>query len=168
MNYFLPNDARSGHHATGVGTGTHYHFSPVYGKAPFPALNSDAPTPPIIDWATEAGLVYNAGDGTLTLDTAGDNGGDIFLYSLRFTEPVVQTEAFRSVTGNEFVQVGPSEIIEVGHTFGAIPAGVYDLGSVLPAGLSESAFLELVNRARFVGEPGHTASSLDVSVSGIE
>jgi hypothetical protein len=148
--------------------GMRHTFVPVFGASPFPPLNDPDVHPPAVDrWATEALLIYDANSGELMLDTTGVNGGNIFSYSLHFTDAVVETEAFQSA-GSQFPSVSSRQIVEAGLSYGGIAEGRYNLGSVLPVGLMEDEFLAIVNenRTKFVGEPGHTAAALNLDASG--
>lgn len=154
------------HHASGIGTGTYYVFEPFYSPSPFPPLNDPTVGPPVIDnWAEMARLTYNAATGDLILDTTGENGGTLWSYWLYFNEDIVAVDSFSAIT--ELAPLAESRAISEISVNG-IPEGVYDLGPVLPEGLSEAAFFDSIDRARFIGEPGHGAGALDLDVSGID
>ncbi len=56
-------------------------FEINYSPSPFPPLNDPNPQPlEEVDWATEAALSYDPGDGTVYLQTTGPNGGRSFGY----------------------------------------------------------------------------------------
>ncbi len=153
--------------AIGIGTGTYHVFEPFYSPSPYPALNDGTVGPPIIDdWAVAARLTYNAATGDLILDSTGELGGTLWSYSLYFNDDMVDVDSFRAVSEGLAPLVDTRAIVEVG--FNGIPEGVYNLGPVLPEGLSEGAFLESISYARFIGEPGHGAGALDLDVSGID
>jgi len=62
-----------------------------------------------------------------------------------------------------YVAIYLFDISEVG--FGGIPEGRYDLGQILPAGLSREEVSQLFQETRFIGFPGH-AGNLDVAANG--
>jgi hypothetical protein len=153
--------------AVGTGTGTYQVFEPFYSPSPYPALNDPTVGPQVIDnWAEAARLTYNAATGDLILDSTVENGGTLWGYSLYFNRDMIDVDSFAGIAEEPGRVLETRTIVEVG--FSGIPEGVYALGPVLPEGLSEAAFFESLNYARFIGEPGHGAGALDLDVSGIE
>jgi hypothetical protein len=155
------------YYANGISTSTYQVFEPFYSPSPYPALNDPTVGPPVIDdWAEAARLTYNAATGDLVLDSTGENGGTLWGYSLYFNRDMIDVDSFAGIAEEPGRVLETRTIVEVG--FSGIPEGVYALGPVLPEGLSEAAFFESLNYARFIGEPGHGAGALDLDVSGIE
>ncbi len=155
------------YYAIGISTSMYQLFEPFYSPSPHPALNDPTVGPPTSDnWAEAARLTYNAATGHLMLDSTGEQGGTLWSYTLYFNDDIVDVSSFSAVTEDPGRVLKPGAIVEVG--FSGIPEGVYDLGPVLPEGLSQAAFLDTIHRARFIGEPGHGAGTLDLDVSGIE
>ncbi len=167
-----PYSGRAYNVSGGLGQGTHHVLKPIYSPSPFPALNGDGDTTPLFEkWADEVTLEYAATTGELVLDSSGENGGAIWSYRLKLNEPLFDVEEFTPIIDATSMQrqnsVSDSQkIVEAG--FSGIPMGVYSLGNVLPAGLEEDELSSLFATRRFIGEPGHSASSLNIDVSGTE
>ena len=92
-------------------------------------------------------------------------GGTIWTYRVLFDADVVKVDAFSPATEDISASVRADSITEIG--FSGISAGVYDLGQVLPAGLSEAEFSSLVGEASFIGEPGTGVKGLDFDINGV-
>ena len=156
------------YHAIGaLGSQTYNPFTPIYAPSPFPALNSGGG---VIDpgerrWAVEASLWYDPGNGGLTLDTTGPNGGLIWSYQIEFADELIDPNAVQLATDGLLAEVDASSIIEIGSS--GIQEGVYRLGNILPPDLSFNDLSDIVTRAAFVGEPGHGLESLNIDASGI-
>ena len=158
--------------SAGLGDGTIHVLEPIYSPSPFPAINDESNSTPIVEkWANEVTLAYTASTGELILDTSGENGGVIWSYRLTLDQPLFDVENFTPVIDNAPTQMMKSvsdsqKIVEVG--FSGIPEGTYSLGNVLPAGLNQGELSSLFATSRFIGEPGHSVASLSIDVSGTE
>ncbi len=168
VHYSNPTYADYVYFASGsLGSGYVHFFEPVYAPSPFPALNDDRVVglPEITNWASQVSLEYRSPTGELVLHSDGPNGGTIWSYEISLSEDRLNAEAFLPATDGLLAKAEPSKISEVG--FHGIPAGEYDLGSVLPSGLNREEFSLLVEEAWFTQQPGHGVVPLDYSVSGI-
>ncbi len=170
--YFTPQPIRDlvQYFAIGpLGSGSGHAFQPIYSPSPFPALNDPniGPTAIVAEWATEAVIRYNALTGDLWIDTSGGNGGAVFTYDIQLTEPFVNADRFTPahIEGLGSATINDDRIVEVG--WEGIPTGNYALGSIFPAGMSESELEALINYAQFIGKPGHDVVSFDIQSSGI-
>lgn len=147
-----------------LGSLTYHQFEPNYAPSPFPPLNDSSIGPPPVDrWATEIELIYDASTGGLAIDATGENGGSFMAYQLFLSQNLVRTEAFEPITGSE-PSVKPDSITEF--AFASIDEGIYSIGEVLPPGLSQTEFINLIDSATFLGEPGHGAGALDIGANG--
>lgn len=152
-----------------LGSGIQHALEPILAATPFETLNdstvglSSAATA----WASQVILGYDASNGDLSLRSDSENGGAIFSYEIQFSSDVAISE-FAPIhrIGLGSAKTTETRILEIG--WEGIPSGVYSLGSILPPGLSETELDSLVESARFLGQPGHSVSSLDVTLSGID
>lgn len=152
----------------GLGEDTLHILKPVYAPSPYPAINDpNDSSDPVDRWATSATVLYDPLDGGLTLDTTGESGGAIWIYELTLNEPSsFDLNAFTPVVSELKPSAEDDTIVETG--FGWIDEGVYPLGAILPPGLSESELVSMVDQFQFLGEPGHSAESLDIANSGVD
>ena len=161
-----PNSPATAYYVLGpLGSRTFHLLQPIYSPSPYPAINVEGVLE-VDRWAQEVSLVYDSGSGHLTLDTQGANGGAIWSYQILLNDTAFRVEDFDPITEELSSVVDASSITET--AFGAILEGVYDLGPVLPIGMSGAQFSSTIRRASFVGEPGHDVLGLSLGTSGIE
>ncbi len=149
------------------GSGVEHTIDFVYGKSPFPPLNVDPEEwgPPLFErWAQVVTLEYDFTSGHLLLDTTGDVGGAIVSYSLRTNG---ETEFFVDQWNSIDASAGTTRDSYLGEVFTAgLAEGRYDLGPVLPVGLTMTEFQDVLISRRFLGEPGHSGGPFNVEVHG--
>ena len=139
-----------------------YSYELIKGPSPFVPINDpDSVIPHHARWATDVVLSYDVRDGSVTLDTTGAGGGAVAMYMLE-TESAFNVDAFRE-TGGGLSNLSAQLISEV--SFSGIAEGRYDLGTILPAGLTPTQLTDTLAGSRFIGQPGHSAP-FDVDVNG--
>ena len=147
------------------GGGEILDFEWNYGPSPFIPVNQGVNGPPTPErWAEHARLIYSELDGSLYLDSRGDRGGWLAMYYIQLEDgEEFQIDQFNSAADSYTVATLDS-LTEI--ATGGIPEGRYNLGAVLPAGLSEEELISRIHSAAFIGLPGHTGGTLDIGANG--
>ncbi len=145
-----------------LGTGYGHHWEIIYGESPFEPLNGDESWVPTYErWAESVTLMYDITNGQVAIDSTGERGGALSAFGLQFREDA-------PVHANDWTPIGDVSGFEDGllsefFTSG-LPEGRYELGRLLPAGLSSDDLAGHLESSRFVGQPGHASPfSLDVN-----
>jgi hypothetical protein len=137
----------------------------VYGMPDRPFDNRlDLLDPDEIQWATSAVLRYRAFSGELLLDTTGPVGGYISSFGLESNGGFID-EAFTPPTDSPFVLQIPEQLALFAEV---IEPGVYSLGRVLDAGLSQAEFEATFTSARFMTRAGYDFGSFDFEADGLD
>jgi hypothetical protein len=123
----------------------------------------DLVDPDTLTWASAATLVYRAENGEVLIDTTGTNSGYICSFLLE--------------SDNAFLPGGFEPFLDVPLTGAtaesvflfadAIEPGIYSIGQILPAGMSNDQFQALFTRAHFIGRPGFSSGSFDFEKDGV-
>ncbi len=161
----IPSNREVNYYVTGpAGSGIHHLLSPIFSPSPHVPINDETMGPTSVDrWATEVSLRYNLLDGTLAIDSTGENGGAIISYSIQLTSPSFDIESFQPIGTLQPVATADN-IAEV--VFTGIDEGIHSLGPILPTGLTTEEVSALFDTLLFIGEPNHSVDALDVNVSG--
>ncbi len=159
----LSENSWSGGVLDALGTGYRHPYDFIYGKSPFPPLNGDEGWSPGFDrWAESVVLLYDLTNGSLAIDSTGEGGGAISTFLIRFDDDApFNVENWTPVSDNSNFDKGQiNEIFTAG-----LPEGRYELGKILPAGLTADDVMSHLEDARFVGQPGH-GNPFSVSAHG--
>lgn len=148
----------------GLGTGTNT-FGLVYGPSPFPALNDPNAPPPVVNWASEATLIYNPINGNLSLDLTGTTGGAIAGYQLASDTNSFVPSEFQPAGTLGYFDAFTDLIVEA--EYAGIADDLYDLGNILPAGLTLGQLETHLTSAKFLSAPGHGLNDFDIETNGV-
>ena len=135
-----------------------------YGPPPDLPLNYWSTVDPLsLEWATAAKLIYNYVTGEVTLDTTGPNGGHISIFFLQ--DPLGR---FIPSQATSFPQATLQSVTETSYalTAGAISPNQYNLGAILPAGLSNAEFGDLVDSSLFVAREAFNGADFNIVIHG--
>ena len=162
MNDYFSSDAWWLVPQSGLGVSMHMH--PVYAPSPFPAINDpNVGLGGIEDWATDVALLYNPTNGELVIDSTGSRG-PFLQYEVQFDDDVVRTVNFRP-RNEDFGIATANSIIETSMT--GFEPGWYNIGEVLPAGLSLHEVTAMIDDAHYLGRPGtNSRNAFDIGLNG--
>jgi len=121
----------------------------------------DIVDPDTLDWATEASLVYREDSGEVLVDTRGTNGGHFSGFSLH-TDDLFEHGNFTPPWESLIQTITSDRLIMFGN---ALEPGLYSLGSVLDAGLTETEYQNFFTEAKFYGQAGFSGD-LDLETEG--
>ena len=77
----------------------------------------------------------------------------MFSYEIDLSQPLFDSAEFQPTSPETFdpSTVTADRILEA--SFNGVPSGEHSLGTILPAGLSETELSNLIDSARFLGQP---------------
>jgi hypothetical protein len=146
-----------------IGGGTPPAAEFVYGLPDRPFDNRFAVVDPdTLAWASQATLVYHAWTGEVFLDTTGSDGGHITAFRLQ-SEGRFLPESWTPPAASPFASADENRLFFAAD---AIEPGMYSLGRMLPAGMSELEFRSLFTEARFLARAGFQQASFNFAAHG--
>lgn len=116
-----------------------------------------------IQWAETASLRYDPSDGRLILDTSGPTSGYISLLSLEANADIFDSSDYQSPVEGAFYSMADGQRLAV--LTDVIPPDVYNLGRVMPPGLTEAEFLGLFDVVAFNTRVDSGSGRFDVMVN---
>ncbi len=138
-----------------LGQGYGHYWDVIYGKSPFEPLNGNGSWIPAYErWAESVTLLYDMTNGKLAIDSTGEAGGALSAFGLQFHDqaPVNRENWAPMGDVSDFDENGLlSEFFTAG-----LPEGRYELGRLLPTGLTADDVTGFLDSSLFVGQPGHT------------
>lgn len=124
----------------------------------------DLVDPDDLTWAQSALLVYNRSTGEVVLDTTSDDSGYITGYNLT-SDAAFQIASYRPALDVPFSSSSDS-LMWLVHD--VVEPGRYNLGAVLPRGLTATEFEESFLEAEFLGRAGFLSRSFDFATEGVQ